>query len=60
MRLLEALNTLKLAVSAEIVRLEAQLKKDFAAADRKAKALYKAEIGATRKCEPTTAGKKRK
>ena len=60
MRLLEALNSAKLAVPAGIVKLEAQLKKEYAAADKKAKAQYKAEMAIAGKSDPTTAGKKRK
>jgi len=60
MRLLEALNTSKLVVPEGITRLEAQLKKEYAAADRKAKAQYKANVTASGKCDSATVGKKRK
>jgi len=60
MRLLEALNTSKLVVPEGIARLEAQLKKDYAAAERKAKAQYKTEMTASGKSDSATAGKKRK
>lgn len=58
MRLLEALNASKLTVPKGISNLEANLKKEFAAADRKAKAEYKAQIGAPTS-KGTTASKKR-
>lgn len=60
MRLLEALNTSKLVVPEGIARLEGQLKKDYAAAERKAKALYKAETATSGKTESVSTPKKRK
>ncbi|KAL8735339.1 MAG: hypothetical protein Q9166_000884 [cf. Caloplaca sp. 2 TL-2023] len=60
MRLLEALNTSKLEIPAQITQLETQLKKEFAAADKRAKAQYKAEMVAVGKQEPTPTTKKRK
>lgn len=59
MRLLEALNGSKLAVPKAVTKLEADLKKEYTAADRKAKAEYKAQMGAT-PIKESTAGKKRK
>ncbi|KAL9611023.1 MAG: hypothetical protein Q9167_004304 [Letrouitia subvulpina] len=58
MRLLEALNKGQLAVPSEITRLEESLKKEYAAADRKAKAEYKAQMDAS--SNPAATGKKRK
>ena len=62
-RLLEALNTNQLAVPERIVRLEEGLRKEFNAAERKAKAQYKAGLanGSTAVASPsnTTASKKR-
>ena len=58
MRLLEALNTSNLAVPAEIARLEESLRKEFNAAERKAKALHKAQTATQPK--ETPASKKRK
>ncbi len=60
MRLLEALNTSRLVVPEGIVRLERQLKKDYATADRRAKAQYKAEMTASGKTESASTPKKRK
>ena len=60
LRLLEALNTSSLAVPAWIVRLEAQLKKEYAAAEKKAKTQYRADIAASGQSEPVTPSKKRK
>lgn len=60
MRLLEALNGSKLVVPATITKLEADLKKEYAAADRKAKALYKAGLNATDDGGPSANSKKRK
>lgn len=59
MRLLEALNGSKLVVPKEISKLEADMKKEYAAADRKARAEYKKQMGAT-EMKTTAAGKKRK
>jgi len=60
LRLLEALNTSRLVVPEGITRLEAQLKKEYAAADRKAKAQYKAVMTASGKMESASTPKKRK
>ena len=60
MRLLEALNGSKLVVPATITRLEADLKKEYAAADRKAKAQYKAGLNATDDGGSSANSKKRK
>ena len=47
MRLLENLNQSKLTVPPRIAAIEAELKKEFAAAERKAKVQYKAFLAAT-------------
>ncbi|KAL8856736.1 MAG: hypothetical protein Q9178_006693 [Gyalolechia marmorata] len=47
MRLLENLNQSKLSVPPQITAIETALKKEFAAAERKAKAQYKASLAAT-------------
>lgn len=60
MRLLEALNTSKLVVPAGIAKLETELKKDYAAADRKAKAQYKAQMASSGKSDLASVSKKRK
>ena len=60
MRLLEALNQSKLTVPPDIVRMEAEMKKEYAAAERKAKAQYKAGMAPPTKGEAPVAGKKRK
>lgn len=60
MRLLEALNQSKLVVPPNIVKMEAEMKKEYAAAERKAKAQYKASMAPAMKSEPSVAGKKRK
>ena len=60
MRLLEALNQSKLIVPSNIVNMEAEMKKEYAAAERKAKAQYKASMVPAVKSESTVAGKKRK
>ena len=60
MRLLEALNGSKLVVPANITKLEADLKKEYAAADRKAKAQYKAGLNATDDGSSSANSKKRK
>lgn len=60
MRLLEALNESKLVVPAGIVKLEADLKKEYMAADRKAKAQYKASLATGGKGEEAMNTKKRK
>ena len=59
MRLLEALNNSKLAVPEGISKLEAEMKKEYASAERKAKAEYKKQMGSTDAKSGTT-GKKRK
>ena len=60
MRLLEALNQSKLIVPSNIVNMEAEMKKEYAAAERKAKAQYKASMVPAVKSESPVAGKKRK
>lgn len=60
MRLLEALNQSKLVVPSNIVKMEAEMKKEYATAERKAKAQYKASMTHTMKSEPSVVGKKRK
>lgn len=60
MRLLDALNNAKLEVPANVIKVEADLKKEFAAADRKARALYKASLAAPTQSETLTGVKKRK
>ena len=60
MRLLEALNSSKLVVPAWIEKLEGDMKKEYAAADRKAKAQYKASITAAGQSKDAASGKKRK
>lgn len=61
MRLLEALNSSKLVVPPNISKMEAEMKKEYTAAERKAKAQYKASMAPpTTKSEPAAAGKKRK
>lgn len=60
MRLLEALNQSKLVVPPNIVKMEAEMKKEYAAVERKAKAQYKASMMPTMKSEPSVVGKKRK
>lgn len=60
MRLLEALNQSKLVVPANIVKMEAEMKKEYAAAERKAKAQYKASMTPAMKSGPSEVGKKRK
>ncbi|KAL8883184.1 MAG: hypothetical protein Q9192_007380, partial [Flavoplaca navasiana] len=47
MRLLENLNQSKLNIPPQITAIETALKKEFAAAERKAKAQYKASLAAT-------------
>ena len=60
MRLLEALNQSKLTVPLNIVNMEAEMKKEYAAAERKAKAQFKASMVPAVKSESPVAGKKRK
>ena len=60
MRLLEALNQSKLIVPSNIISMEAEMKKEYAAAERKAKAQYKASMVPAVKSESPVAGKKRK
>lgn len=60
MRLLEALNYSKLIVPSNIAKMETEMKKEYAAAERKAKAQYKASQLPAKKSEPLAAGKKRK
>ncbi|KAI4121750.1 MAG: hypothetical protein LQ347_006754, partial [Umbilicaria vellea] len=63
-RLLDALNAGKLSVPPEVVRLENEMKKEYQAADRKAKAAHKAQMAAememVAKGNGVAAGKKRK
>ena len=60
MRLLEALNNSNLNVPSNIVSMEAQMKKEFAAAERKAKAQFKANQTPATSNVPPAASKKRK
>lgn len=61
MRLLENLNQSKLTVPPRIAAIEAELKKEFAAAERKAKVQYKAGLAATQSMpEEGPPSKKRK
>ena len=60
MRLLEALNASTLSVPANISKMEGEMKKEYAAAERKAKADYKASQGPAKKVGSFEAGKKRK
>lgn len=55
MRLLEALNSSKLSVPSSIAKMEAEMKKEYSAADKKAKAQYKASQAPAKKTE-TPAG----
>lgn len=57
MRLLEALNQSKLTVPSNIINMEAEMKKEYAAAERKAKAQYKASMVPAVKSESPVAGK---
>ncbi|KAL8871256.1 MAG: hypothetical protein Q9174_002877, partial [Haloplaca sp. 1 TL-2023] len=59
-KLLEALNTGKLVVPPGIAKLEAELKKEYAAADKKARAAYKANVGAGAKNTAVDTPRKRK
>lgn len=59
-RLLEALNASTLVVPAHIAALEASLKKEYEAAERKAKAQYKAEFAAAAGEDRSGSSKKRK
>lgn len=60
MRLLEALNSSKLSVPSNIAKMEAGMKTEYAAADKKAKAQYKASQAPAKKSEPPTPSRKRK
>ena len=60
MRLLEALNSSRLAVPPNIAQMEAEMKKQYAAAERKAKAEIKSSNMSTKKGESLVVGKKRK
>lgn len=60
MRLLEALNQSKLIVPPNIAKIEAEMKKEYTAAERKAKAQYKASIAPAKEGETSAASKKRK
>ncbi|KAL8991568.1 MAG: hypothetical protein Q9169_007834 [Polycauliona sp. 2 TL-2023] len=61
MRLLENLNQSNLKIPAHIKAIESDLKKEFTAAERKAKAQYKADLAATQSAQKEApAAKKRK
>lgn len=60
MRLLEALNNSALNVPTSITTMEAEMKKEYAAAERKIKAQLKASETPAQKSEPNAVGKKRK
>lgn len=60
MRLLEALDYGRLAVPSNIVQMEAELKKEFSAAERKAKAELRASKSRGTRTEPGMEGRKRK
>ncbi|KAK4690846.1 hypothetical protein P7C71_g6037, partial [Lecanoromycetidae sp. Uapishka_2] len=60
MRLLEALNSTRLAVPPHIAKMEAEMKREYTAAERKAKAQYKASMKPAKEPEGLVAGKKRK
>ena len=60
MRLLEALNSSRLAVPPNVAQMEAEMKKEYAAAERKVKAEIKNSNMPKKKEEPLVAGKKRK
>lgn len=60
MRLLEALNHSRLIVPPNIATMEAEMKKEYATAERRAKAQYKISQASAKKSEPLAVGKKRK
>lgn len=60
MRLLENLNQSKLIVPPRITAIESELKKEFAAAERKAKAQYKAGLAATQSTQTETSSTKKR
>lgn len=60
MRLLEALNNSAITVPSKITTMEAEMKKEYAAAERKIKAQLKASKAPAQKSEPNAVGKKRK
>ena len=60
MRLLEALNSSRLAVPPNVAQMEAEMKKEYAAAERKAKAEIKNSNMPTKNGESLVVGKKRK
>ena len=60
MRLLEALNSSRLVVPPNIAQMEAAMKKEYAAAERKAKAEIKGSLMLTREGGSPALGKKRK
>lgn len=60
LRLLEALNTSKLEVPARLASLESEMKKEFVAAERKARAHHKASLQGPGANEAPPASKKRK
>ena len=60
MRLLENLNQSKLNIPPQITAIETALKKEFAAAERKAKARYKASLAATPSTQKESASTKKR
>ncbi|KAI4272652.1 MAG: hypothetical protein LQ337_005158 [Flavoplaca oasis] len=60
MRLLENLNQSKLSVPPQIIAIETALKKEYAAAERKAKAQYKASLAATPSTQKESASNKKR
>lgn len=60
MRLLEALNHSALLVPPNISAMEVEMKKEYAAAERKAKAQYKVSKAPAKTIDPPAVGKKRK
>ena len=60
MRLLEALNSSRLAVPPNMAQMEAEMKKEYAAAERRAKAEIKSSNMPTKNGESLVVGKKRK
>lgn len=60
MRLLEALNSSRLIVPPNVATMETEMKREYATAERKAKAQYKASREPAKKKEPLAVGQKRK
>ena len=60
MRLLEALNSSRLAVPPNMAQMEAEMKREYTAAERKAKAEIKSSNMPTKNGESVVVGKKRK